>query len=109
MKIGCHCENTIFDQTDDMPNKAHLIPDQRWNEMWDALEDQVLTAVARGTLSPNDACFEAMRIALGAGMRLMWQCASCGRLYIDDRDGNLQCYVPSSAETNKQILRARDA
>jgi hypothetical protein len=108
MKIGCYCGNAIVDQTDDLPNKAHLVPDQCWNAMWDAIEDQVVNAVARGTIKPDDASWKARMIVRDAGKRLVWQCGACGRLYIEDRAGNLQCFLPATAETEKQILRARD-
>lgn len=108
MKIGCHCGNTIFDQTDDLSNKAHFIPDQGWNDMWGAI-DELFGAVARGAIKPNDAWYKACEIVRNAGTRTMWQCGECGRLYLDDRTGNLQCYISSSPETEKQILRGRDA
>jgi hypothetical protein len=108
MKIGCHCGNTLFDQTDGLPNKAYLIPDQGWDAMWEAIEEEVVSAVAAGLIKPADAAWKARLLVNAAGKRMMWQCSGCGRLYIDDRHGNLQCFLPSTADTEKEILRGRD-
>jgi hypothetical protein len=105
MKIGCHCGSTIYDGTDDIPNKARLTPDQGWFAMWDALEEHVIGAVAAGRLAPDAASMKAREIFWEAGSRLMWQCEACGRLYLDGRDGTLQCFVPSTPETEKALLR----
>ena len=73
--------------------------------MWEAIEDQVLNAIAVGMLAPHDASMKTRTIVRDAGTRLMWQCGACGRLYIDDRHGNLQCFLPATEATNREILR----
>ncbi len=35
MKIECRCGRMIIDQTDCLPYKAHLIPDQEWFQVHD--------------------------------------------------------------------------
>lgn len=104
MKIGCHCGAVIRDQTDNIPYKSHLTPDQGWTAMWDALES-LFAVVATGRLTPEAASTRACQIFREAGSRLMWQCESCGRLYIDGRGGDLQCFVPSTSKTDKELLR----
>ena len=106
MKISCYCGETIFDSTDNLPQKGHLLPDQSWLEMFDALEDQVVERLAAGKLSFEAACMQ-MRELICSPARGMWQCATCGRLYIDDLDGQLQCYEPANEETDQRILRGR--
>jgi hypothetical protein len=104
MKIKCECGATIFDSTDDLPNKAHLLPDQGWCTMWDALDND-LDLVAAGQLTSEAASMKIRQNFTKAGARLMWQCESCGRLYLDGKDGALQCFTPSSLETDKESLR----
>jgi hypothetical protein len=107
VKIGCHCGATIIDQTDDLPHKAHLVPDQAWFATYDAFDDELIDPLVNGTLT-REAAYRLTRAILSRATRLMWQCGACGRLYIDDRAGNLQCYLPSEDSTAKEILRSRD-
>ncbi len=104
VKIACHCGEIIFDITDNVPNKAHLIPDQAWYALSDAIDTQIIDALARKTLQPDPAYRRARELLLKSS-QLLYQCQHCGRLYIDDRDGNLQCYVPATEETSREILR----
>lgn len=91
MKIHCACGATIHDGTDDLPHKAHVIPDQAWNRLFDdidrLIEDECATAAQR-----NAACTRIRRLVLSSA-RLAWQCASCGRIYADDAKGKLNEYV----------------
>ena len=108
MKIGCHCGQTIFDITDALPEKAHLISDQDWLHVFDRLDAEVVDRLADKTLE-RDAAYMKTRAVIGEAARMMWQCRSCGRLYIDDRSGKLHCYLPANDETDKEILRSRAA
>ena len=105
MKFTCGCGELIFDSTDDLSHKGHLIPDERWNAMWDALDNEVIGAVARGHITKDGAAMHARQIVRAAGERLMYQCHNCGRLFIDDYQGQLHCFVPEEASTPKQLLR----
>jgi hypothetical protein len=71
--------------------------------MWDAL-DSLFEVVATGRLTPETASARAFQIFREAGSRLMWQCESSGRLYIDGRSEDLQCFVPATPETDKELL-----
>jgi hypothetical protein len=108
MKIGCLCGGVIIDQTDDLPQKGHLIPDQEWFATYDAIDDDVINPLAEGSLEKERAYMVA-RLIIGRSARLMWQCVDCGRLYIDDRQGKLQCYVPEDEKTSREILRSKDS
>jgi hypothetical protein len=107
MKIGCYCGATIVDGTDDLPHKGHVIPDQAWLATLDALDEQVVDPLAAGSIGTERAYHASRSILVGAA-RLMYQCSACGRLYIDDRRGKLQCFVPATPETERQVLRGRD-
>jgi len=104
MKIGCHCGATIVDQTDNLPNKGHLIPDQNWFATQDAIDDEVIAPLAGGQLS-QDAAYRLSREILGRSTRQLWQCSTCGRLYVDGPGGELHCFVPADDQTDRQILR----
>lgn len=108
MKIGCHCGATIFDQTDNLPHKAHFIPDQARFATFDALDDKVIDPLAKGELTKEKAHLLA-RAILSQAARLMWQCAACGRLYVDDCANDLHCYLPAEEGTEKEILRSPNA
>lgn len=106
MKIGCHCGETILDQTDYLPHKAHIIPDQDWFVAFDGIDDEVIKPVAEGRISKDAACMHARRI-VSRNARLMWQCRDCGRLYIEQRDGQLRCFAPEGHQPDREILRTR--
>jgi hypothetical protein len=106
MKIGCSCGASIVDQTDYLPHKGHLIPDQEWFAVFDAIDADIIDALASGQLPQSDAYRLAREIILRAS-RLMYQCRNCGRLFIDDIQRNLQSYVPATEETSREILRSR--
>ncbi len=107
MKIGCHCGEVIVDQTDDLPYKAHWIPDQEWYVNYDALDDEVIGPAADGRLGKQDAYHKA-RLLISRSARLMWQCKACGRLYIEDQlDYQLRCFIPEGEHPDHEVLRSR--
>jgi hypothetical protein len=105
MKIGCHCGATIFDQTDDLPQKGHLIPDQEWFATYDAMDDEVIVPLTQGAIDKEKA-FRLSRQVISRASRLMYQCNVCGRLYVDDNQGALHCYIPADEKTSREILRS---
>jgi hypothetical protein len=106
VKILCHCGDSISDQTDDLPNKGHLVPDQNWFATFDAIDDEVIDPLAGGLLSREEA-YQRTRQIIIRSSRLMWQCRACGRLYIDGVDGQLRCYAPDGERRDHEILRSR--
>jgi hypothetical protein len=107
MKIGCHCGAVIFDQTDDLAHKGHLIPDQNWFETYDAMDAEVIDRLAAGEISKEDAYMQARRV-ISRFARTVYECRECGRLYIDDRHRDLQCYTPAD-NSAKEILRYKES
>lgn len=106
MKIACHCGCTIFDQTDALPHKAHLIPDPEWNALADAIDEGVIAPLTAGKLDADAAAMK-VRMLLSRVTRSGWQCTNCGRLFIDDQRHDLQCYAPVDDETAKDLFRSR--
>jgi hypothetical protein len=107
MKIGCDCGAVIVDQADDLPHKGHLIPDQEWFATFDAIDDEIIDPLIADRIDKK-AAYRLARQIISRSARLMYQCRECGRLYIDDRQGKLQCYVPIDEGTPKEILRSRE-
>ena len=107
MWFECECGTIIKDSTDYLVNKAHLIPDQDWFDVYDAIDEQVVEPVAQGEVDPQRAMMDAREI-IRKPSRLMWQCYSCGRLYLQSYDrSDIHCFVPSDPEQSMQILRGR--
>jgi hypothetical protein len=82
VKFGCHCGASIVDQTDNLPHKGHLVPDQEWYVNYDALDDEVIDPLADGRLN-REAAYWMARQVISQSVRLMLQCSVCGRLYIE--------------------------
>jgi len=104
MKIECVCGSFIYDGTDDLPHKAHIVPDQRWNSLFDKIDD--LIEKRCNTATQRNAACTKIRALLGEATRQAWQCSACGRLYIDDAGHALQCYAPADAKTAHDLFRA---
>jgi hypothetical protein len=102
MKIKCTCGEIIRDQTDYLPNKAHVIGDKDYFDLLDRIDEAVETAS-----SDKDKALMAIRI--GEPSRLAWECMSCGRLYFDDGQGGLVEYAPQNGRANAVFDRPRDA
>lgn len=62
MKIDCHCGSKIFDSTDHLSYKGHLIPDQEWFSLHDALDDEVIDPIAAQKLSTEAAYMQARQV-----------------------------------------------
>jgi hypothetical protein len=107
MNIVCYCGAVIIDSTDYVPHKGHLIPDQNWFDTYDRV-DEIIDRVTAGQITTEDAYWQA-RLAIGESARMVYECGECGRLFIDDRQRNLQCYVPEKQESSKEILRSKEA
>jgi hypothetical protein len=106
MKISCDCGATISDQADSLPQKGHLIPDQEWFPVCDGI-DAIINDVAARRTEAEAAAMQVRSILITAA-RLTYQCRECGRLFVDDRQHQLQTFVPASTETSREILRSRD-
>jgi hypothetical protein len=91
MKIHCTCGAIIHDGTDDLPHKAHIIPDQSWNRLFEDIDRLIENECA--TPTQRDAACTRIRALVIAVARLSWQCADCGRIYADDVHAKLNEYV----------------
>ena len=100
MKIECRCGALIFDSTDNLPDKAHFVPDKSWNRLWENID----AAIEKSGPSPDEKEAACMELRSSKYFRTMWQCGACGRLYIDDEQNELHVFEPESLSTSKRIL-----
>lgn len=105
MKILCPCGAIISDSTDGLPRKGHIIPDQEWIPLTDALEKVIGDAMSWRLEA--EAAFMQVHLLLGAAARSVYQCRECGRLFANDREYKTHVFTASSHETGKEILRRR--
>jgi hypothetical protein len=84
MKIGCTCGYVISDVADYLPNEARVIASQDWEDFNLSLK------------GPWD--FDVSLV------RRMFQCVSCGRLYMFGPDQALLTFVPEDAP--QPVLRS---
>jgi hypothetical protein len=90
MKLHCPCGYRIVDQTDALPRKAHLLPDTRWLEFWDAIDEAIEQPGT--TARERDAkCMEVRR--WWHAFKHVYECEHCGRLHVR-REGSWRVYVP---------------
>jgi hypothetical protein len=104
MKINCACGHQIIDGTDEMPNKAHVLPDQGWGELLDAIDAAI--EQSGPTAADKDSACRDIRTRLSKAMRLAWQCSACGSLYVDDARFQAWRFAPSSDDSPKNLFGA---
>lgn len=107
MKITCHCGSTILDSADALPHKAHLIPDQEWLSLLEAIDG----AIEQSGPSPREkeaACLR-LRTRLSEISRQAWQCRDCGRVYVERADRQLEPLIPGSDDIPRELFRSRAA
>ncbi|MDZ4869937.1 MAG: hypothetical protein SGI91_21640 [Alphaproteobacteria bacterium] len=99
MKIECACGATIHDGTDDLPHKAHVIPDKLWNKLFEDIDDLIENRCA--TRTQRNAARTHVRSLVVAAVRLAWQCKACGRIYADDASAKLNEYVAGESASRR--------
>jgi hypothetical protein len=106
MKIGCPCGGVVYDQTDNLPDKAYLIPDQERFATLDAMDVVIDDVIAKR--ADADTAYIAIRRILGEAARHVYQCRACGRLFVDDRERQLHAFTLKSGDTGKEILKCQN-
>ena len=87
MKITCACGALLSDNTDFIPNKAHLVADQDYFDFFDTQPGRERQQYER----------------------TMYQCYDCGRLLLQNRAGDLHHYTffsPDDREAARDALRS---
>lgn len=105
MKIQYDCGELIHDSGDGLPHKAHFIPDEQWNPLFEAL-DQLIENRCHTSTQRNAACMR-IRTLISKIARSAWQCRACGRLYIEDTARDLHCHPPGPSGTSRELLSGK--
>ncbi|HTE42847.1 MAG TPA: hypothetical protein VK629_18640 [Steroidobacteraceae bacterium] len=74
MKFNCPCGGIIVDQTDYLSFKGHLVADRDWEDFANSSESR----------ERIDSTY----------VRVCYQCPKCGRLHLENTDGDLRSFVP---------------
>lgn len=96
MKINCTCGNIIVDQTDYLKNKGYLISDTQWFDFWNDI-DNAIEKSGESKKEKEEACMQLRNQNI---FKNLWECTSCGKLYIDDKNGNLISYTSDKNDYN---------
>ncbi len=102
MKIKCICGNLIVDQTDYLKNKGYLISDTQWFDFWDNI-DNAIEKSGDSLKEKEEACMQLRKQNI---FKTLWECTSCGKLYIDGEHGNLIAYT-SDTKTYNEVLNKK--
>lgn len=100
MKIECICGDTIPDNTDYLPYKAHIIGDRDFFDFLDTIDEAIES-------KEKNREKLLMQVRRAVPSRLAWECNTCGRLYLDDKHGNLIEYGPQNDKPNRIFDRSR--
>ncbi|MBP3460265.1 MAG: hypothetical protein J6K58_13730 [Lachnospiraceae bacterium] len=100
MHFYCICGKRITDQTDFLSYKAHVLPDQDYEDFWNGI-DQL---VDDETMNHREK--ENIRFSCSSMGRYMYQCPECGRVILEDIEDNskLHFFKPESAVVSKKLL-----
>ncbi|WP_299223540.1 hypothetical protein [uncultured Aquimarina sp.] len=96
MKIECTCGNIISDSSDYIMYKGRFIPDRNWDDFWDAI-DFAIEKSGPSEKEKEDAC---MKLRMMRVFDSILECIECGKLFVDDENGNLVTYSPDSKKYN---------
>jgi hypothetical protein len=91
-KILCTCGQIIFDQTDFIKNKAHIISDQDYMDFFEEVENNEFMEMTSKAIKYFTEIF---------------QCDNCNRLIIfrhNEDKGTF--FIPEDKENSKDILRS---
>ena len=101
MKIRCSCGNVIIDQTDYLKYKGYLISDTQWFDFWDAIDG----AIEQNYKPDKQKEVVCMQLRRQNVFKSLWECTSCGKLYIEDNSGRLMSYTPDTYTYNRTLDR----
>lgn len=105
MYISCACGEKIHDNTDFMSWKAHLLPDQQWEELFDIVGSALETP---DKVERREEIQMKVRDKIRNIFRSAWECVACGRLYIENKEGEFLCYAPQSSDWPRHILSGEE-
>lgn len=107
MKFTCICGAVIRDQSDYLPNKAHVVPDECYFDLLDFIDDAI--EKSGPTAADKEAAAMRVRGKIHDFTKLMYQCSRCGRIYVDGppKSGTLYRFDPANEAVPTQLLRKK--
>lgn len=105
MKFTCVCGRVIVDGADGHPDKAHVIPDQEAHSVLDAI-DAAIADCGSSQHAKVAACMK-VRVLLSDISRRAWQCKSCARIWVENKNHGLKAFRPESEGALRGIFRSR--
>ena len=99
MHFYCKCGCRISDTTDYLPYKGYLVADQDWFDIWDKLNELVLSEAADREKQFDELFFSDMS-------RTVYQCPQCGNLYLEG-EGNQLIGFAAEEGTDTHLLESR--
>lgn len=107
MKIKCVCGGTIIDQSDYLPDKAHIFPDENYFQLLEAIDDAVKKSGP--SAAEKEAAAMNVRSLILNIKKLMYQCCDCGRIYINGHAPLWSIYQfnPDDEAIPRELLRSK--
>ncbi len=105
MKIHCKCGYTISDGTDNLSHKGHLIPDKKWHDLWDKIDN----SIEKSGPSPEEKEASCVKLRSVRWARIVYQCSSCSRLYLHDQQNQLHIFCAENADVSTGLMDATRA
>ncbi|BBI34018.1 hypothetical protein [Cohnella abietis] len=104
MKFMCECGHPIYDSTDYLPYKAHLISDQDWFDFLDEIDH----AIEKSGPTAKDKEKALMNIrSLSTNLsKMVYQCSECGNMFFDNNSPRLEVFRAASDSPNKTLLQS---
>lgn len=104
MKIQCSCGTIIPDQTDFLPYKARFIADEEWFDFWENID----RAIVNLKEEKEKLLMNVRQSGIGKFFNA-YQCSKCGKLFIENRNHELQEFSPveSKDDVQKEIFKRK--
>ncbi len=100
MKIKCACGELIPDNTDYLSYKAYIIGDKDYFDFLDTVDNAIVS-------NSENKDHLRRKVRSAEPSRLAWECYICGRLHLDDKQGNIVEYVPQNGKANRIFDRPK--
>lgn len=104
MKFTCECGHIIYDQTDYLSYKAHLISDQDWFDFLEEIDE----AIEKSGPTPKDKEIACMKIrSLSSKLyKRVYQCKNCGNIFFNNNSPQLEMFRSHKDNPNKTLLES---
>jgi hypothetical protein len=104
MKFMSECGHIIYDITDNLSYKAHLISDQDWFNFLDEIDE----AIEKSGPTQKDKESACMKIrSLSSELhKSVYQCKNCGNMFFNNNLFQLEMFRSHKDNPNKTLLQS---